>query len=925
MPKNITYAVVDIETTGTDPKTDRIIQFGCVLIKNGKIINRFATDINPDRKVPKQIQSLTQITNARVQKAPYFEDVAYTIYNLLSDTTFVAHNIFFDYHFLNQELLRCGVSELTIPGIDTVELAQIFLPCETSFRLNDLAESLGLTHDNPHQADSDAEVTGALLLYMEAKMRELPAITLQMIAEKAQVLAMETGTFIQQVAQEVPGQSEDLADDLEIVSGLALKKKTVPLFQQNYYPENYPTKKRAKEKLYAGHLHFRKEQARLMNLVYKQFTEEVASKDLLIEAATGMGKSIGYLLPANFLATPENPVIISTVSLLLQEQLMEKDIPLLNGFFQQPIQATIIKSHRHYLDLQRFKGSLSKRVEQKQYVLYQLGTLVWLTQTTTGDLDELNLISQNHQFFQDVRHRGIEYLQKDKDFYEQDFLRFLQKKIQQSNFLIVNHAFLAQETVREQPALPKSDYLIIDEAHHLPAICERVSQKTFDTVQFKKQVAHLLQSEGLLEAVKNLLKEQPDFLRGVALYQSELQAIVEVQEEMTAELNDWTNDEPLILEKQTLTASDRWFKNARKLMIYYEECLLLQAQLQKSLRQHDGKWLAEERQQITALIDFFESMLNQITTMKQWLNEWHPRYVHWFFPNHQRSGGSFQVTDFEAAILPQTKWYQRYQRIVYVSGTLKVTGDRLYFPKKLGIPNAQVKVIPTPFDEEQQLRILLPDKGVSIQQMTADEYSNYLAQAIEQLVADYPQPVLVLFTAHDILQRVYDKLHMKFLVNGREIFAQGIGGSREKILKKFHQSDSAILFGADSFWEGIDLPGEALQLVIVTRLPFENPKRPATKAYYDFLEAQGSNPFFEEAIPKATLRLRQGMGRLIRSKNDRGVMILLDRRLITTKYGKRIKRALPKKITIQELPLPEMAAEIRTFLKNPQKDGENHK
>ena len=123
-----TYAIVDIETTGTDPKVDRMIQFGCVLVENQKIVGRFSTDINPSQMISRQIQSLTQISNRQVQKAPYFEDIAQTIYNLLQDTVFVAHNIHFDYHFLNHELVRCWMPRLTIAGIVTVELAQIFLP-----------------------------------------------------------------------------------------------------------------------------------------------------------------------------------------------------------------------------------------------------------------------------------------------------------------------------------------------------------------------------------------------------------------------------------------------------------------------------------------------------------------------------------------------------------------------------------------------------------------------------------------------------------------------------------------------------------------------------------------------------------------------------------------------------------------------------
>ena len=275
-----TYAVVDIETTGTNPKEDRIIQFGCVMIESGRITSRFSIDIHPGRKISKQIQHLTGITNQRVQKAPYFEDVAQTIYNLLADTIFVAHNIYFDYNFLNHELMRCGLPSLKIPGIDTVELAQIFLPTEPSFRLADLSESLGFIHENPHQADSDAEVTGQLLLLIEERMRKLPIITLEQIARLSRHTGMDTSRFIYHVIEEMKEKPEPLDPSLEIVDGLALQKKEVELFTSVHYGERtYPRKKQAKEKMFGKTLMYRKEQNRLMNAVYDHFTKD-ESKDL---------------------------------------------------------------------------------------------------------------------------------------------------------------------------------------------------------------------------------------------------------------------------------------------------------------------------------------------------------------------------------------------------------------------------------------------------------------------------------------------------------------------------------------------------------------------------------------------------------------------------------------------------------------------
>ena len=478
MKKN--YAVVDIETTGTDPKTDRIIQFGCVLIEDGKIVTHFSTDINPDQPIPAQIQTLTGITNQRIKRAPYFEDVAQTITNLLADTIFVAHNIHFDYPFLSNELERCGMPPLTIPGIDTVELAQVFMPTTLSFRLKDLAEELHLVHENPHQADSDADVTAQLLLHLEAKIKELPIITLEKIVDTADQMAFQTKNYLENCLREMQANPKPLSKDLAIIHGLALRKKQVPLFSENYFgTKAYPRSRKAKEKVYQGELDFRKEQARLMNLVYDFFNKK-DDKNVLVEAATGIGKTLGYLLPMSFLATPEKPIVVSTVSLLLQEQILNHDLPLFNRLLDQPLQAVVMKSSRHYIDLERFYQSFEKKSEQKQYTFYQMALLVWLTQTETGDFDELNMTSLKHPFWQEVAHLGTHTLNPNSPFYAVDFIRHRQKKLTQSNLIVTNHAYLAQEDQRKEPQLPKSPYLIIDEAHHLNRVLEKVTSQHFN-------------------------------------------------------------------------------------------------------------------------------------------------------------------------------------------------------------------------------------------------------------------------------------------------------------------------------------------------------------------------------------------------------------------------------------------------------------
>lgn len=917
MKKN--YAVVDIETTGTDPKTDRIIQFGCVLIENGKIVTHFSTDINPDQNIPAQIQTLTGITNQRTRKAPYFEDVAQTITNLLEDTIFVAHNIHFDYPFLSNELERCGMPPLTIPGIDTVELAQVFMPTSLSFRLKDLAEELHLVHENPHQADSDADVTAQLLLYLDSKIKELPIITVEKIVETADQMAFQTKNYLEECMKEMQEAPRPLSDELVIIRGLALRKKRVPFFSESYFGvKAYPRSRKAKEKIYHGELDFRKEQARLMNLVYDFFNKK-DDKNILVEAATGIGKTLGYLLPMSFLATPEKPLVISTVSLLLQEQILSHDLPLINRLLDQPLQAVVMKSSRHYLDLERFYQSFEKETAQKQYTFYQMSVLVWLTQTETGDFDELNMTSLKHPFWQEVSHLGVHTLNPSSPFYQADFIHHRQKKLAQSNLVITNHAYLAQEDQRKIPQLPNSSYLIIDEAHHLNRVLEKVSTQNFNVLAIQRSFAHLFDQQTFAVWKKLIHKDKQS--------QHTLEILQDVLQELNEDLTDFYRifkeefpaEEERLLTKEMIDQLSLDGEHVlQRIKRLYQDALDLGDQLSGYFVRYKETFSIKEQAEWGDLQALLNNLTEQQTAFETFSEKWDARYVHWF--NAKRK--TFQVQDLEAALISQTKWYERYKQILYLGGTLKIGSDRHYFAKRWGIAETPLKIISSPYDYANQARLYLPTDTISIQSTSPDQYAQYIADVVRKMADNQKRPILVLFTSHDILNRVYQRVRVPLLNEGREVLAQGVGGSREKLLKRFLLSNDALLFGADSFWEGVDLPGEILQLLIVTRLPFENPKRLQVKVRNEYLASEGINPFYQEAVPHAALRLRQALGRLIRSDKDKGVMLLLDQRFITAKYGEKLRKALPKDLPIKQLPLEEILLEADQFL-NSDKSDEN--
>lgn len=906
-----TYAVVDIETTGTDPKSDRIIQFGCVLIEDDAIVSRLSIDINPDRQIPNQIRTLTGITNKRVKEAPYFEDVALTIYNLLTDTVFVAHNIYFDYPFLNHELKRCGLPELEISGIDTVELSQIFLPTSLSFRLGYLAQELALTHENPHQADSDAEVTAQLLLRLKDKMKRLPFVTLEAIAARGEHLAFQTQTFIEEVLTELREQPQELAPELQIVNGLALQKKAVPLFEENYYQPAYPRAKKNKVKLYQGRLEFRKEQARLMNLVY-DFFQQSTEKNLLIEAATGIGKTLGYLLPACFFATPEKPLVVSTASLVLQEQIMIHDLPLLNQLMEQPLQGVVLKSSRHYINLARFYQTLQRPVEQKQYAFYQMAVLVWLTETKTGDFDELNQTNYNHPFWHDISHYGTQTLVKNDPFYEVDFIRHRNEQLKQSNLIVTNHAFLAQEDEREFPELPTTPYLLIDEAHHLNHTLSRQSTELIDVTAFQKMIQQLTEKTWF-ETWQILAQKDQQSQYALALLQEITGELIEDLTDFYHVISDLPTTERILTKDQFDQLPSTGEELLSRIEVLYQDAVTLTEQLKRYFQQQQARFSLAEQDQLAHFLRLAERLAADERTFHDFTNQFAARYVRFVEPKKMRFG----LQDLQADNLPQTKWYQRFERILYIGGTLKVGSQRDYFPKRWGI-EAKLKVIQSPYDYANQARLYVPSDSLDIQHAPAEHYAHYLAEVVCQLAGHEQRPILVLFTSHDILQRVYQNVRGPLLQEGRELLAQGVGGSRERLLKRFLLSKDGILFGADSFWEGIDLPGEILQLVVVTRLPFENPQRPLVKARNQYLEAQGLNPFYQDSLPHTALRLRQALGRLIRGPQDRGVLILLDARFLTASYGSRLQKSLPKDLPIEEKPLHEIILSASEFLQAPQ-------
>lgn len=930
MKPNTTYAVVDIETTGTSVKDgDRIIQIGCAFVKNNKVINTFAADVNPLTTVPPVIENLTGISNARVRKAPPFDDLAGTIYSLLQGTVFVAHNVNFDLPFINAELQRVGYPELPIQAVDTVSLSQILLPTAPSFRLRDLSSLLNIEHDHPHAADSDAVATAHLFIFLQKRLANLPLITLQQMVQLTPELPRETAELFAYALQQGKKHPGRLPKDLMIRNGLALRKKSLPQQAAGRQKRRYPVTKAQKMQLFGKDLTYRPQQARMMNQIHRHYTQaETATEPLMIEAPTGTGKTLGYLLPLAYLAQSGRQVIVSTATTVLQAQLLDQGVQLLNNLLPEPVTAVVIKGNQHYVDLDRFARGLALHEHSKQTQLLKLRVLVWLTTTTSGDLDELHLTTYQAPYFTEISHHGVASLKADDPFFKDDFLRFRDQLTAQATFIITNHAYLMRH-VAQLGSRQQRPLLVLDEAQHLADGVLHESRQRFD-FNYYMAACHSLtsridQEHGL--NLRALFAEQPqsdyrlklldNSLNDTDLHLQQLQAALA----RTFVPHQKGGSQPVEIAITTEQITTFFAENnalVRQLQTAIENCFLQFQQLNEQYQHDQAEILPPEQHVLDDFFNRMQSLRQAYDLLRVWLiPATREQRVFWISLNQWHDRGSLVL----AGSLIDTKGYFKSQLYPYFSAplftgaTLFATGKSQYVYEQLDLdPQATVHHrLSTPFDLEKQARLLIATDATAAEAPSGKQRVAYLTHAIHDIVTAAPKQTLILFNSLNMIEAVFYSLHQTGLSSDRELLAQGVNGSREKLLRRFMQGDNAILLGAASFWEGIDLPQEQLELLIVTQLPFESPDQTTTKARYQQLRQAKVNPFYNEALPKAALKLRQGIGRLIRTDQDTGAAVILDDRLVTKRYGQTILKALPKSMPPIDGSVAEITTELQKF------------
>jgi ATP-dependent DNA helicase DinG len=620
---------------------------------------------------------------------------------------------------------------------------------------------------------------------------------------------------------------------------------------------------------------FRPQQQQMAGAIATTLAE---AQHLVVEAGTGVGKSLAYLVPAALYALDNNrKAIVSTHTINLQEQLLQKDIPAVQKLVRRPFQAALLKGRQNYLCPNRLDRALQLQADlfdgPQQQELLRLKE--WSQRTTEGTLSDLEVEPDSTVWLQVCSEPHI-CTPKTCGANDRCFYQRARRKLLTADLIVLNHTllFLAMQATGDQENrapgyLFPHDFLVIDEAHTIESVAAR-------------QIGLGVSQYGLRQALSRLYS--PVTKKGLFSFLRLPDAVRE-----TAETSQILDQFFSSLDGAADFTKGREYR-VRRPEIVPDTASLALARLQAAVVS-TVKGIEDERLR-AELQDLGRRIRDARIGISEFLRQAAEKHVFWVEQaGKTRKNLSLYAVPVDISPILKQLLFPPGRTCIMTSATLSVGSDELdYFRQRVGANDVAAKQIGSPFDYEKQMCLYLVRK---MPDPRGAGYELALEQWIWHFLEETCGRAFVLFTSYRTLSSLAQKMAPK--IERRFTFlVQGQGLARSRMLSQFQASKNGVLFGTDSFWTGVDVPGEALSNVIITRLPFAVPDHPLIEAKLEFIQESGADPFMEYSLPEAILKLRQGVGRLIRSSRDRGIVVILDNRIMNKQYGRAFLDALPK-------------------------------
>ena len=933
---------LDIESTGLDQRTDRIIEIGAVKFRGHQEIEQYSTLINPGRDIPPFITELTGISNQDVADAPSIGDVLPGLIEFLGDYPMIGHNVAFDAGFL----ARNGVPVRT-QTFDTYDLTYALLPGATEYNLGGLGIAMGLIHESPHRALSDAVVTRDLFLLMLDKLAALPPGVLSEFSRLSAASGWTTGILAGrildhmdsaaalQAAGEVRPDPRELGSRLRVLrsSRADLPTDELPSLggpgepEQTESPETITPEGDVSDVFGAdGHLsrelvgfEHRSQQERMAESVAAAIE---TGENLIIEAGTGVGKSLAYLVPAALHTLGGGrTVIVSTNTINLQEQLMAKDIPAAQsvlqaiGYPEGSLSTAQLKGRSNYLCYRRWTHSKSSGDMTVPEARLLAKTMVWMESTSTGDRGELRLNREDQAAFTKISAQGVRGCPAPDG---PCFLRAARGRAHGADIVVINHSLLLADLVMGGGLLPEHDALVIDEAHHLESVATNNLGFRVDQRQIETDLSSLSGDRGIVsDAIRALRAAAQADPAAETLAAGLLEAVGRARSAATDLFKTLKETMTTLTPGRGFSGNDmRITEGTRQqpawsdLEIVWDNFDLSASTVSLGLRDIgvaidrapnslETRNLQAVRLNVTAAQESIEEFRKGL---RAGIPEPDEGMVCWL--SARPPNGPIAVSGAPLAVGPALRdtLFERERCVILTSGTLADEGRFDRIRETLGVDSGNEIALGSPFDFKKAALVLVPG---DIPEPNRPGFNEAVAQAIKDVAMELRDRTLVLFTSNSALNATRSAIRPGLEAENIKLVAQGIDGPPHRVMRALDANKETVALGAASLWEGVDLEESSIGALIVARLPFPVPSDPIFSARSELYD----DGFGDYAVPSAVLRFRQGFGRLIRSRSDRGVFIVLDSRMSTRGYGAAFRDALPG-CDIEIVRASELAARV---------------